>query len=607
MGFSVNPTTDVNIRSGPGTGYDIIGGANNEESFSSLGTAQDENGTTWYKVGDGWVSGDYSNIGDDGAGGESGGGTSIAPQVPIDIGESTTKRVKDELTKTIAGGSGLEGTLSSLLGQSVTGDQALEFYKRRVFGMPCQFLPSTDIRPNGGNLGRIFTSNILTEAPILSILPCKPNYLPSLKEDEKKNIVTAFLDKAGGLASDAAQAAADAAIAKVETRYFSCDLDHTEYMRYVNMLLRATAIFMGLGTSTVPGTTSTYAEYDWAKYRMSNALDNSSIAGTTVSNETLGDIVSNTKEALSNPTDSVLSALSTEQYYVSFFVTPSTSYSESMSNRTEQSAFENLINKGEGMMKELSFLLGANALDSSVLSNSVNNMSDEMKKQLGNYNLTKGDNILSRILTNTQTIVSGSNIIFPEIYHDSEFSRSYRAECKLISPYGSKESIFLHIFVPMMHLLAFVLPRQTTVNTYKAPPLIKAHINKWFSCEMGIVDTVDIAKGGSENSAWTVDGFPTEVTVSISFKDLYSALALSKTDTVGDAYMFMQNEALMEYLSVTCGLDLKKSEYKLKTDLVKALLSKIPTDMIDYKAESMKEEAARKAMNIFRGMSGGRF
>ena len=221
---------------------------------------------------------------------------------------------------------------------------------------------------------------------------------------------------------------------------------------------------------------------------------------------------------------------------------------------------------------------------------------------MSGFSLTSGDNILSRLLSDTQTIISGSNIVFPEIYHDSEFSRSYRAEIKLVSPYGDKEAIFLNILVPMMHMLALTVPRQTTVNSYKAPFLIKAHINKWFSCEMGIIDTLEIQKDG-----WSVDGFPTEVTMSVGFKDLYSALSVSKTDSITSAYMFAQNQALIEYLSVVCGLDMKKSEFQLKAKLIRSIANKFPTDIIDYKEQSVREEAARMAVKIFGGMGGGRF
>lgn len=602
MSLTVTTDDDLNIRSGAGTSNEVIGGAPSGSNYEVSGVAQDADGTNWYKIGDGYVSGAYCSV------------ANSDPTSTVALGEDTSAEVNSEVSGEVLSengmSGGLEDTLTSLLGDSVSSDDTLAYYKRRVFGMPYQFLASTDIRPDGGNLGRVFANNILAESPILSILPCKPNYLPSLSTEEKNKVVTAFFDIAGEFTTEAIKTAALKDIDKIQTRYFSCDVDHTEYMKYVNLLCRASAVFMGIGANLVPGTETAYQDFDWALYRMSNMFDNSSIAGTTITGgainaETATNIANRAADALANASDTVLSAISTEQYYISFYVTPATSYSESFSNRTEQSAFENLINKGEGMMKELAFLLGSNAIDSSVLTSSANNMTDEMKKELSRFNLTKGDNVISRLLTDTQTIISGSNIIFPEIYHDSEFSRSYRAEVKLVSPYGNKESIFLNIIVPMMHILGLALPKQTSVNSYASPTLIKAHINKWFSCEMGIIDSLDIQKGG--DGAWSVDGFPTEVTISIGFKDLYSALSMSKTDDITSAYMFTQNEALIEYLSVVCGLDLKKSEYKLKMDLVKAIVSKMPSDVIDYSAEKIRESAARKAMNMFRGMTGGKF
>lgn len=602
MALTVTTTDDLNIRSDAGTSNEVIGSSASGTTYTVSSVKQDADGTTWYQVGDGYISGAYCDV------------TNTDSSSTIALGTDTSAEVTSAVTgesiDTTGTSGGLEDTLSSLFGDSVTSEATLEYYKRRVFGMPYQFLSTTDIRPDGGNLGRVFANNILAESPILSILPCKPNYLPSLSTDDKNKVVTSLLDLAGEFTTDAIKAAAQNDLDKFQTRYFSCDLDHTEYMKYVNLLCRSSAVFMGIGANLVPGTNTAYQDFDWALYRMSNMLDNSSIAGTTITGGTLSlsaakAAADEAAAALANPTESVLSTISTEQYYVSFYVTPATSYSESFSNRTEQSAFENLINKGEGMMKELAFLLGSNAIDSSVLTTSANNMSEEMKKELGKFNLTKGDNVISRLLTDTQTIISGSNIVFPEIYHDSEFARSYRAEVKLVSPYGNKESIFLNIIVPMMHVLGFTLPRQTSVNTYASPTLIKAHINKWFSCEMGIIDSLDIQKGG--DGAWSVDGFPTEVTMSIGFKDLYSALSMSKTDSISSAYMFAQNEALIEYLSVVCGLDLKKSEYKLKMELIKAIISKVPTDIIDYGFEKAREGAARQAMNMFRGMTGGKF
>lgn len=64
----VRATARVNVRSGPGTGYDDIGTLVRGECISYLGVSQtDSRGVTWYKAqyysyGTGWVSSTYSEL-----------------------------------------------------------------------------------------------------------------------------------------------------------------------------------------------------------------------------------------------------------------------------------------------------------------------------------------------------------------------------------------------------------------------------------------------------------------------------------------------------------------------------------------------------------------
>ena len=55
MALKVVVNTDLNIRSGSGTENDIIGSAPSGCSYDVSGVKKDGGGTTWYKIGDGWV------------------------------------------------------------------------------------------------------------------------------------------------------------------------------------------------------------------------------------------------------------------------------------------------------------------------------------------------------------------------------------------------------------------------------------------------------------------------------------------------------------------------------------------------------------------------
>jgi len=609
MALTVTTNAGLNMRSGAGTENSRIGGVEAGTSYEVLDVKKDSNGVDWYKIGDGYVCGSYCTVSNDGGDGSTATQT-LAEALGDGLGTDITGvngQVEGEVWgQGTIGTTGIESALESMLGLSQTDEQVAKFYKRRVFGTPYQYLDTTDIRPNGGNVGRIFGNNILGESPILSLLPCKPNYLPSLSEEKKQDIFKSLMTNASELATEAEKAVADETIGSIETKYFTTDIDAVEYNKYVNTLLRACAIFMGLGNSTVPGTTKLYSEYNWSNWHLSNIFDNSSLnndPGGIL--QQAGKIIKDVKDAIDNPSEAamdVMKAISTDQYYVDFYVSPSTSYSESMSNRAEDSAFKGLVSKGEGMVKELAFLLGANALNAETMEQSMANMSKEMQSELQKFNLTKGDNVLSRLLSNSQLVITGSNIVFPQIYHESEYSKSYRCELKLVSPYGDRESIFLNIIVPMIHMLCFVLPRQTSANSYSSPFLIKGHISKWFSCEMGLVQSVDIQK-----EAFSADGFPTQVTMSISLQDLYSALSISKTDSIKSAIMFLQNQSLIEYMSVICGLNLKSSEWQMKENLVKAIVSNAAQDAIDNSAAEARQDAARAAARIFQNVTGGRF
>jgi len=175
-----------------------------------------------------------------------------------------------------------------------------------------------------------------------------------------------------------------------------------------------------------------------------------------------------------------------------------------------------------------------------------------------------GENLFSRILGVAPNVLNGSNILFPELWGDSSYNKSYNVTINLVSPYGDKESIYLNVIVPLMHLLALCLPKQTTANTFASPFLVKVFAKGWFSCEMGIIDSISIDKAGSGDS-WSVHGLANEMKVTLSIKDLYSNLMVTNA-TRPD--LFFQNYGLIDFLAVTCGVDITKPNFLLKLETI---------------------------------------
>lgn len=663
--FYITTIERVNIREGPGISYKSVAISDEYEEFFVTELKTDESGVTWYKIDEKkYICSKYcltsviSKKGEKKEKNETKTKTKRYTTIDTNINKIETKlpgansgeSMKDVTDPfgVLSGSIGSIGSpaMNAVLGKFLGSDGSsasqtnlLEMQRRKIFGTPFQFLPSTDIRPNEEiNIGRMYATNILSEAPVLSLLPCKPNYLPGISKAEKNQLTKILLNKISEHQNEVASKLGDEFISGLETKYFSTDINYSEYIKYVNFLCRTAAIYMGIGDRLVPGFTTKYKEFNWGAWNKANTalndeekaimgrieeevaqkekgylgkLEEIYEAGKEVAGEAIGTVVEAGEMAYATVVGKdiqeidpdFLARIGTEQFYVDFYVTPSTSYSESFANRTEESKFASAMNKGSDLMKELSFALGAHAIDTESFQENIATVSKHMREMAEKIAGNK-DNLFSRLLMDAQTIISGSNLIFPKIWHSSERSQSYRAEIKLVTPYSDSESIYLNLLVPMFHLLVFALPRQTSVNSYGSPFIIKAHMSKWFSCEMGIIDSLEIQKSG-----WNAEGFPTEITMSLGITDLYSALSISKADSPLTLYRGALNQSLLEYMSILCGMNLKRSEFKIKMDMIESLVAAMPGDAKESAKTIIRQTATNMATHILGalGTSGGSF
>ena len=72
-----------------------------------------------------------------------------------------------------------------------------------------------------------------------------------------------------------------------------------------------------------------------------------------------------------------------------------------------------------------------------------------------------------------------------------------------------------------------------------------------FHIDMGIITSCEIIKG--DNQAWNQDGLPTQITVQLTIKDLYSVMAMMLADGKSD---LIANPAQLDYLANLCGLNI---------------------------------------------------
>lgn len=488
-------------------------------------------------------------------------------------------------------------------------------YTMKLFGIPHQFTPYCDYRTYDMPLedgetkkepheyvGRKFVENIMLEAPVVTIVPGGPTYLPGAKN--KRGLSTALIQAANGNVSALTDNLSDSDLNDTDKiRYFDFKQDYFGYMKYVNIMCAMCANLLELGDKEVKwagGSGRTFTTYTWYDYRWNSdayhsgskdalgslasslsrktrTLWNSTIelikAGgaymanlitgndTSSAEDSYNSAASDSKSALvqlMTAPDDVFTAENIESIlastnYVQFYVENTAGVSESADNRTSPSKIAGIFDSGQELLKEAAFIGNTSGIDTKELATQLSGGVEKMNEMLFSGDGT-GSGVLNRLLSNVNNVVKGQNIIFPEIYQSSDFRKQYSIAIDLRTPYGTIMGYYLNIVVPLCHLLCLALPRQETANTYGSPFLIRAYYPGVFTCNLGIVESLTIDKGAT-GDGWTVDGFPTHVKVTLNIIDLYSDLNISKAKD-GDVTLFLANSSLIEYMATTCGLNL---------------------------------------------------
>lgn len=460
----------------------------------------------------------------------------------------------------------------------------------RLFGIPYQFTSAVDPRIKGVSsmVGNKYMENIITEAPICTFIPGEPKYLPSENNvDSKVNTTAALLENVTGFnsltnaASNAVkiidtEEGSDGAVTDKKIwddyRLYDFKRNYVEYMKYVNVLCRAGATFLELNDKIdgVP-----FQQYDWKNYRQTaesyqsavgkvtnaaaNAVKNAVSKGIKKlsGNEFLMD--TNNSEDDVEETENLL----TNYNYVQFYIDSSVNCDDSMTNATSESQLKSMFDSGSNLLKDIAFMMNSGGMDSSTLDEFANASVDALNSGLqtvaGNGNTIT--TALTRVINLSGSIIKGDNIIMPDIYQSSSYSKTYNITVHLKTPYGTKLGYYMDIFVPMMHLIALGLPRQASSNTYSSPFLVKAYVDGIFSCNLGIVTSISISRAGDTFSA---DGLPNEVDVSLSLQDLYSDLSMSSS---ANPLLFVNNSSLIEYIATNCGMSLTTPTLSKKFNL----------------------------------------
>lgn len=395
---------------------------------------------------------------------------------------------------------------------------------RGIHAMPYQFNSLTDRRcsiessngdSNISTFGRSYTKHILSKMPILLLSPGRPQFMSGYNKNDRGNILKSLGDMASGNKS-----MFDELMETLEDgRFFSFKYAFDEYYEALNPILNRMAMLLGIGAVEMDGTR--LDNYRWQNYT----------------------------------NDEVTNFMSSKKI-VPFYMDQSSTSNEGFNNSTGPSFLKGMTDSASDMSNELQFILGNGAASDFVSGFADPNNLKEANSFVDKYLGIFPETFLKKLLGNGATaVLGGGKLIFPEIWKDSDFMKSYDISIKLRTPDADPLSWFLNIGVPLMSLVCMAAPQMINPNAYNSPFLVRAYHKGFFNCDMGIITSLDIRKG--VEGKWTTAGLPMVVDISINLKDLYQDMSITTSSGWGD---FLANTSLLDYIANMCGVNINEPD-----------------------------------------------
>lgn len=409
-----------------------------------------------------------------------------------------------------------------------------------IYGMPYQFMETVDIPLMNGNgsklpFGQIYAEKIVSRMPLLFITPGRPDFMRTFSKEQRKGVISSLIDATlGGVRESDIDS-----IINNYGRYYTFKFDYSTYFKYVNTACQVVADLLGIGNERI--TMGSVTDCKLKKVDWSKVLNNN------------------------------FKSYFTAKESIPFYMDSMNTINDNFSNNTTESMLSSKMNSFSDLGREAGFLLGAGfgAKLSVFSTEDYNQTLSQINKVIDD--MLGGNNIIKRISTGFSTVATGGKLVFPEIWSDSDFSRSYDINIKLRSPDHDSLSLFLNVIVPYIHIICFTAAQQLGPNGYQSPFLVRAFSKGLMNVDMGIITSLSASKG--KEGAWNADGIPTEMDVSITIKDLYNQMYISQAADFANVGQLMNNTAYLDYLCNMAGVNLNKPEITRLLELYVLLYS----------------------------------
>ena len=388
-----------------------------------------------------------------------------------------------------------------------------------VEGLPYQFMDTVDRRITGTSVGRKYGEKIISRLPLLFLTPCKQVFMDDFSDNDKRTVTSWLLGQGLGSASND--------LINGKGKYYSVEFDYAEYYKYLSIMLSSVASFLGIANErfTVNGKEKRINDISWQNDELNSAF----------------------KTFFSSKENLV------------FYLDGMTDVSESFSNHTTESSLASQINGFSDQANEINFLFGSEGSLAASAIDTAQEVTSSLTSAFANIGTSLGGGIVGSLLDNgVNTVLNGGKIVFPKIWSDSEYSRSYSLNIKLRSPDHDSLSIFMNVLKPYCKLLCLALPKaiNDNPNGYRSPFLVRAYSKGIFNVDMGMITSMSVTKGAQ--CCWNDDGLPTQIDISLEIEDLYSSLSMSST--ADHIHNVVANTSYMDYLANMAGLNIAQME-----------------------------------------------
>ena len=581
---TVKANGGLKTRTGPGTSYTYVGAFNNGAKLtihdSSNGWYKVSGTSGWGQLSNVWVLSQYVT------------GTSDQG-----YGYLSKSDVKAQTTQDTSSDDDDGGYTAGLLADAAIRQQydtnfsssyryskdarysaTPEYYKELMsklnycFGCPPKYNMDIDIQyVSDVGIGRVMTSTYYSNPTVLSICPGKVKMFPQLfNKKARDSAYNAIYKAANGDNSVLQKIAADKDSDILNGPLYEFNQDTEDYAKRLNLLCRTCAILLGIGDERMPYTSTKLKSFDYAYWSIRKKYSPS----TGKKQNVFTDFWKGGFEALTGGI--------TDQNYVHFLIsTENTSVSENISTSVEPSFLESIFSSANSVANQLSYFSGVG----------FNNQMDAKMNIDNALNGIIGESGWTKLVDN---VLSGGKLKIPQIVGDTNYSQSISCSLTFMSPYGNPKSVFLWCIVPVCHLMAFALPKQLSESMYSYPYILKVYQKGWFNSNLAVMSSLNITRGGNDNTSWSSQGLATEWTVNFDISPLYAQLTLPSTD---HPLLFMKNDGLIDYLGNLCGFDLKANNLDVKTNLLASFIANsftgIPNDIQRWASDKVTNAVSK--------------